>query len=109
MSRSYKKFPLFKDHLWGKSAKSGKQYANRRLRHISKNPNFIIPNGSYYKKLGINQWDLWEYTAIENKEEAIFNWEKDQIEFANGVNYYTTYKPDKNEAILNWFLTYKRK
>ena len=32
MSRSYKKFPIFRDNLWGKSMKKGKQYNNRKIK-----------------------------------------------------------------------------
>lgn len=110
MSRSYKKFPLLTDNLWGKSCKKGKQFANRRIRHkLKQNPYIDIENGNYYKKLGLDSWDLYEYKSHHTKQDTIQEWEKDQIEFANGVNYYTKYRPTLDEAILDWFLSYKRK
>lgn len=110
MSRSYKKFPLFKDSLWGKSTKKGKQFANRQFRHkYKKNVNLDIPKGGYYKKLGINSWEIWEYKSYMTKADIIADWEKNQIEFENGVNYYTRYKPTLEETLIDWFISYKRK
>ena len=52
MSRSYKKFPLFRDNLWGRSNKSGKQYNNRKIRRKLKDTSIEVGNGKDYKEFG---------------------------------------------------------
>lgn len=85
MSRSYKKFPISKMVLWGRSMKKGKQYANRKIRRKLKNPNIEVGNGKHYKSLGLDSWDLWEFKFLETKQDAIDRWEQDQKDLANGV------------------------
>ena len=86
MSRSYKKFPLFRDNLWGRSNKSGKQYNNRKIRRKLKDTSIDVGNGKDYERFGLDSWDLWEYKSYQTKQDAIDSWEKDQIEIANGVH-----------------------
>ena len=110
MSRSYKKFPLFRDNLWGKSLKEGKRYNNRKIRRKLKDPNIDVGNGSDYKRFGLDSWDLWEYKSYETKQDAIDKWEQDQIEIANGVSSWKSrYNITLEEAIKYWKLSYKRK
>ena len=85
MSRSYKKFPISRMVLWGRSMKKGKQIANRKIRRKLKNPNVDIGNGSHYKSLGIDSYDLWEFKFLETKQNAIDRWEQDQKDLVNGV------------------------
>lgn len=85
MSRSYKKFPISRMVLWGRSMKKGKQVANRKIRRKLKNPNVDIGNGSHYKSLGIDSYDLWEFKFLETKQDAIDRWEQDQKDLVNGV------------------------
>ena len=85
MSRSYKKFPISRMVLWGRSMKKGKQVANRKIRRKLKNPNVDIGNGSHYKSLGIDSYDLWEFKFLETKQDAINRWEQDQKDLVNGV------------------------
>lgn len=111
MSRSYKKHPLFRDCLWGKSMKRGKQYFNRRLRRIYKDTSKEIPNGNYYKKLN-NNHELYEYTSSYTKEEIIKEWYREQYEILNGINswkaqWLAEYSLEK--AILHWKKSYKYK
>lgn len=112
MSRSYKKYPLFRDQLWGKSMKRGKQYANRKIRRKLKDPNIDIPRkGNYYKCLGLDRWDLYEYKSHETLQEAIDEWETEQIEKANGIKWwrYCSYHATLEEAINDWASSYLRK
>ncbi len=52
MSRSYKKMPVWKDTTRkGKTFKSGKQLANRAVRHSDD-----IPSGGAYRKLYRHMW-----------------------------------------------------
>ena len=85
MSRSYKKFPISRMVLWGRSMKKGKQYANRKIRRKLKDPNVEVGNGCHYKSLGIDSWDLWEFKFLETKQDTIDRWEQDQKDLANGV------------------------
>lgn len=110
MSRSYKKFPLFRDNLWGRSNKSGKQYNNRKIRRKLKDVSTDVGNGKNYKRFGLDSWDLWEYKTYKTKQDAIYEWEQAQIEIANGVSSWKTkYNETREEAIKNWYLFYKRK
>ena len=85
MSRSYKKFPISRMVLWGRSMKKGKQVANRKIRRKLKDPNIEVGNGRHYKSFGIDSWELWEFKFFETKQDAIDRWEQDQKELANGV------------------------
>ena len=110
MSRSYKKFPLFRDNLWGRSNKSGKQYNNRKIRRKLKDTSIDVGNGKNYKQFGIDSWDLWEYKTYKTKQDIIYEWEQDQIEIANGINSWKSkYNETLEEAIKSWYLFYKRK
>lgn len=109
MSRSYKKYPLFRDCLWGKSMKKGKQHFNRKLRRTKLN--IDIPNGNYYRKIYSN-YDLYEYKNSYTKQEIINEWYIDQLEIQNGVkswraNWLSKYSLE--EAIIDWYKSYKRK
>lgn len=86
MSRSYKHFPLFRDPLWGKSMKQGKKLFNRKLRRKYKNVSKDLPNGSYYRKVN-NNYDLYEYKHYQTLQDTIDDWERDQIEKANGIKW----------------------
>jgi len=85
MSRSYKKSPISRMALWGRSMKKGKQVSNRKIRRKLKNPNIEVGNGRHYKSLGLDSWELWEFKFLETKQDAIDRWEQDQKELANGV------------------------
>lgn len=85
MSRSYKKSPISRMALWGRSMKKGKQVSNRKIRRKLKNPNIEVGNGKHYKSLGLDSWELWEFKFLETKQDAIDRWEQDQKELANGV------------------------
>ena len=110
MSRSYKKFPISRMCLWGRSMKKGKQYANRKIRRKLKNPNIDISNGSYYKSLGLDSWDLWEFKSLETKQDAIDQWEKDQKNIANGICTWRTLRDWTLQDQLNsWYKYHKMK
>lgn len=110
MSRSYKKFPLFRDNLWGRSNKSGKQYNNRKIRRKLKDVSIDVGKGKDYERFGLDSWDLWEYKSYETKQDAIDEWEQDQKEIANGINSWKSkYNTTKEDAIKSWYLSYKRK
>lgn len=110
MSRSYKKFPLFRDNLWGRSNKAGKQYNNRKIRRKLKDISIDVGNGKDYERFGLDSWDLWEYKSYQTKQDAIDEWEQDQIEIANGINSWKSkYNETLDDAIKNWYLFYKRK
>lgn len=110
MSRSYKKFPLFRDTLWGRSMKEGKQYANRKIRRKLKNLDISIPKGSCYKRLGIDSWDLYEYKSYQTKQDTIDEWERECKEIENGVNSWKSrYHQTLEQDISDWYRSYKRK
>ena len=113
MSRSYKKFPLCRVQLWGRSMKRGKQCSNRKIRRKLKDLNIDIPNkGRYYKYLGLNKWDLYECKRCQTLKDTINEWESNQKERANGVKKFTRfcyYNPTLEEAIQDWKKSYLRK
>lgn len=111
MSRSYKKFPLYRDNLWGKSLKKGKQYNNRKIRRkLKKDIDLDVGNGKDYKRLGMDSWDLWEYRTFQTREDTIQEWEEDQAEIVNGVsNWKAQYNTSLEEALVDWYKFYKRK
>ena len=103
MSRSYKKFPQFRDNLWGKSLKEGKRYNNRKIRRKIKNIDIDVGNGSDYKRLGLDSWDLWEYKSYKTKQDAINEWEQDQLEIINGVSSWKSkYNTTLEEDLIHW-------
>lgn len=110
MSRSYKKFPQFRDNLWGRSLKSGKQYNNRKIRRKLKDVSIDVGKGKDYKRFGLDSWDLWEYKSYETKQDAIDRWEQDQIEIANGVSSWRAkHNITLEEALIYWKKSYKCK
>lgn len=112
MSRSYKHFPLFRDQLWGKSMKKGKQKSNRKIRQELKNISIDIPSkGRYYKYLGLNKWELYEYKHHQTLQDTITNWEKEQIEKTNGIRWWRSYhyNPTLEETMQDWKKSYLRK
>lgn len=111
MSRSYKKFPLYRDNLWGKSLKEGKKRNNRMIRRKLKRDPFIdVSNGTDYRRLGMDSWDLWEYRSFQTIEDTINSWEEDQAEIANGINSWKSkHNTSLEEAITDWYKFYKRK
>lgn len=111
MSRSYKKYPLFRDCLWGKSMKKGKQYFNRKLRRVYKDVEKDIPNGNGYRKIYSN-YDLYEYKSSYTKQEIIDEWYEDQAEILNGVRTWRSKwlaEYSLEEAIADWYKSYKAK
>lgn len=111
MSRSYKKYPLLRDCLWGKSMKKGKQYFNRRIRRIYRDVSKELPNGNYYRKLNSN-FELYEYTSSYTKQEIIDEWYREQSEILNGVrSWRAKWLQDYSleEAITDWKKSYKCK
>ena len=111
MSRSYRKYPLLRDCLWGKSMKKGKQYFNRRLRRIYKNIDLNLPNNNYYRKLNSN-YELYEYKSSYTKKEIITNWYRQQTELVNGVKGWRAkwlVEYSLEQALADWKKSYKCK
>lgn len=111
MSRSYKKYPLFRDCLWGKSMKKGKQYFNRKLRRKYKDISIELPNGCYYRKLN-NNHELYEYTSSYTEKEIIEEWYREQSEILHGIkSWKAQWLKDYTlkEAITDWKKSYKSK
>lgn len=110
MSRSYKKFPISRMALWGRSMKAGKQISNRKIRRKLKNPNIEVGNGRHYRSLGLDSWDLWEFKFLETKQDAIDRWEKDQVELLYGISSWRSkHKWALEDAINDWAKFHKRK
>lgn len=110
MSRSYKKFPQFRDNLWGRSLKEGKRYNNRKIRRKIKNVDIDVGNGKDYKRFGVDSWDLWEYKSYETERDAINEWKQDQIEIAYGIETWKSkYNTTLEEALIEWKKFYKCK
>ena len=108
MSRSYKHFPLFRDQLWGKSMKKGKQVFNRRLRRIYKDTLKDLPNGSYYKRINSN-YNLYEYKHHQTLKDIVIEYESRQKGLVNGRHSYRKCEPTLEEEINWWKSSYVRK
>lgn len=110
MSRSYKKFPISRMALWGRSMKKGKQFSNRKIRRKLKNPTIEVGNGRHFRCYGLDSWDLWEFKFLETKQDAINRWEKDQIETEYGIRgWRTVHDWSLEDAINDWAKFHKRK
>lgn len=110
MSRSYKKFPLIRDNLWGKSLKQGKRYNNRKIRRRLKDITIDVGNNKDYERFGLDTWDLWEYKSYITKQDIIDTWYKEQSEIVNNVSTWRTkYNTTLEEDIIDWYKTYKCK
>ena len=111
MSRSYKKYPLFRDCLWGKSMKQGKQYFNRKLRRKYKDVSKELLNGCYYRKIN-NNHELYEYASSYTKQEIIEEWHKEQSELLHEIKSWKVQwlkNYSLEEAIIDWKKSYKCK
>lgn len=110
MSRSYKKFPISRMTLWGRSMKKGKQFSNRKIRRKLKDPTIEVGNGGHFRCYGLDSWDLWEFKFLETKQDAINRWEKDQIETEYGIRgWRTVHDWSLEDAINDWAKFHKRK
>ena len=110
MSRSYKKFPISRMALWGRSMKAGKQISNRKIRRKLKDPTVDIGNGRDYKRLGLDSWDLWEFKFLETKQDAIDRWKKDQVELLHGISSWRSkHEWTLDDALNDWAKFHKRK
>lgn len=110
MSRSFKKFPQFRDNLWGRSLKDGKRHNNRKIRRKLKDITIDVGKGKDYERFGFDSWDLWEYKSYQTKQDAVDDWEKTQKEIANGISTWKArYNETKDDAIVDWYKSYKRK
>lgn len=110
MSRSYKKVPINRMALWGRSMKKGKQCANRKIRRKLKNPNVDVGDGRHYRSLGLDSHELWEFKFFETKQAAINRWKKDQIEIEYGIrSWRTVHSWSLEDAINDWARYHKRK
>lgn len=112
MSRSYKKFPLFRDNLWcGRSSGiNGKTYSNRKIRRKLRDVTIDVGNGKDYRRFGLDSWDLWEYKSYETKQDAIDRWELEQAEIANGIDSWRSkHNITLEQALIYWKMSYKVK
>ena len=108
MSKSYKHFPLFRDQLWGKSMKKGKQVFSRRLRRIYKDTSKDLPNGNYYKRIN-NNYNLYEYKHHQTLKDIVMEYESRQKGLVNRRHSYRKYEPTLEEEINWWKSSYVRK
>lgn len=109
MSRSYKHFPLFRDNLWGKSMKAGKQVSNRKIRRKLKNINLDVGNGRDYLRYGLDRWDLYEYKHHQTLNDIIIEYESRQKGLVNGRHSYRKCESTLEEEINWWKSSYVRK
>ena len=69
-----------------------------------------MTDSDYYRKIN-NRHDLYEYKHHQTLQDTIEEWERDQIEKANGVRWWRScsYNPTLEEAIQDWKTSYVRK
>ena len=109
MSRSYKHFPLFRDVLGSTSMKYAKKQANKRVRNYIKQHLDEVQNNSWYKHI-YNTWDIYEYKSYQSKQDAIQEYENDLKEIENGISpWKKRYITTLEQALIDWYLSYKRK
>lgn len=110
MSRSYKKFPISRMSLWGRSMKRGKQYSNRKIRRKLKDCTIDVGNQRDYKRFGFDSWDLWEFKFLETKQDAINRWEREQNDLNYGINSWrSVHDWTLKDALNDWAKFHKRK
>ena len=98
MSRSYKKYPMVKDHPRGM-----KKIANRKFRR-NNNEDYLLQGGLYKKYF--EQWDISDYKITKSFEE-FYNfmmdmWDKWGRERGEPM-------PTFKELYRDWFCCYKGK
>ena len=91
MSRSYKKFPFCKCE---NSCKSGKKFANKKVRRHKKE----ISNGRSYKKL-YESWDICDYRSS-------MTWQEWQ-EWCHHPRWWG--RKQEEPIYYEWYRAYKRK
>lgn len=99
--------------LWGhhnRSMKPGKQYANRKVRKKLKDSNVEVSNGRYYRFLGLDSYDLWEYRFYKSERDVINEWESRQVEIAYHIRTWKNYHDyTLEEELQKWKKYYLRK
>ena len=96
MSRSYKKAPVFKDSTRkGPGWKSGKQIANRAVRHKKD-----ISSGASYKK-AYNSYNISDYLFRMDESELIREW--------NDPDSYLRKQFENYKQAYRWWLKYYRR
>lgn len=105
MSRSKRKYPIVKCE---KSCKTGKRFANRRVRRYKG----FISNGKDYKRLYCS-WDICDYYFSIFEEDVRRKWYARQKDIKNGVRNWANGSNYENisleEALLEWKKTYLNK
>ena len=101
MSRSYKKSPIINDHR-RRSTKENKQIANRRVRRMNKKLDGA-PSRSYYKR-ATESWDISDYAWYWSKEQAIKEYEENELNKYIYKNY-----PTLSDWLAYWEKCAKRK
>ena len=90
MSRSYKKFPVVKDH-----SKGQKQLANKKLRR-NKNKYILMQRGEYKKHY--EQWNICDWNWYWSKQDAIDSWYEEESPYYTGV----AWRHKNYKTLENW-------
>lgn len=100
MSRSYKKYPVYKD---GKSGKIGKRYANKKVRRYKD----YIANGGAYKKIYESR-NIHDFSFMLSYQEHKKRFESALKAYLNGAS---KYDPREIEGYTDkhWIKFHKRK
>ena len=104
MSKSRRKFPIVKSE---KSCKTGKRFANRKVRHHKD----IILKGNYYKKLYCS-WNICDYIFYVSEDDIKNSWNAKQKALKHGVDSWTFGVESHislEEALTNWKKRYVNK
>lgn len=95
LSRSYKKSPICTEH--GKknnrsNSPSIKKFANKHIRHIKN-----LPSAPAAYKRFFESYDICDYKFIKTREDAIAEWEKEEVDFPRYERHYRrTNEVDEN-------------
>lgn len=95
MSRSKRRTPIVKDH---NSGKWGKKQANKKVRREKD----FDGKGSSYKKI-YNSWDIHDYISYYSKEEAINDWEREEIDPE-----YTRWRHQRYKTLDRWLTAWEK-
>lgn len=105
MSRSYRKTPIVKDN--GKSKKTIKSLANRKVRRKLNNPEFEMANGKAYRK-EFESWDIADSIIYWTEEQAKQEYEKKILEVGNN-SWFKKEWPTLESFLIFWKKCMKNK
>ena len=97
MSRSYKKTPIVKDNIGGKT---GKRFANKKVRKFKGE----LLKGGEYKKIS-ESWNINDFISYYTLEDAIADWFEEEKDY---VPKRKAWRHRRYKTLENWIIAWKK-